>query len=146
MPRNSSGDARLANRLLILQLRQLEPELGVMALSRRVGVSESTVRSVLSKFGGSDISVGVPQAHRGAGRQKSQSKRWERCAIVLFTGFTFIVPRHLLFMVKKKPGFTAAQLAEEMYEWEKRSILARPRGAVATIPQKYSKQTIGRYF
>ena len=73
--RNSSGDARLANRLHVLQLRQLEPSLGVRALARRVGVDPSTVRSMLKRYAEENISVGAPPARRGAGRPVRPSER-----------------------------------------------------------------------
>ena len=58
MPR-SSGDVRLANRLHVLQLRQLNPELGVMELARRAQLNESTVRYILKVYGKPDISLGL---------------------------------------------------------------------------------------
>jgi predicted ArsR family transcriptional regulator len=80
--RNSSGDARLANRLHILQLRQLEPRLGVNALAKRVGVNPSTVRSVLARFGAADISVGSPVSRKGAGRPHKATRRDKRCGLL----------------------------------------------------------------
>lgn len=77
--RSSAGDARLANRLHILQLRQLEPGLGVVALAKRAGVAPSTVRSVLERFGGSDIAIGAPKAAKGGGRPSRLTKRDKRC-------------------------------------------------------------------
>ena len=77
----SSGDARLANRLHVLQLRQLKPSLGVCALAKRAGVAVSTVRSILKRFGGADLSVGAPKAAKGAGRPQKATKRDLRCVL-----------------------------------------------------------------
>ena len=77
--RASSGDKRLANRLHVLQLKMLEPNLTTSELGRRVGVNESTVRSILARYKDSDISVGAPVAAKGGGRPQEVSKRWLRC-------------------------------------------------------------------
>ena len=72
----------MANRLLVLQLKQREPDLGVCNIAARVGVNESTVRSILKKFGTADISLGSPKAAKGAGRPKEVTERWLRCVFI----------------------------------------------------------------
>ena len=82
--RSTSGDARLANRLHVLQLRMLEPGLGVNALARRAGLAESTVRSILTRYGNTSIAVGAPPAKKGAGPPVKATDRDKRCAFVTF--------------------------------------------------------------
>ena len=83
--RSSSGDARLANRLHVLQLRMLEPALGVNALAKRAGLTESTVRSILKRYGGSSIATGAPTAKKGAGRPGVATNRDKRYALIVFS-------------------------------------------------------------
>lgn len=91
MPR-SSGDVRLANRLHVLQLRQLNPELGVMELARRAQLNESTVRYILKVYGKTDISLGAPGCKSGAGRPSERSARWKRCVFPFFDLFMYPNP------------------------------------------------------
>ena len=146
MPRASAGDKRLANRMNILNLRMCEPSLSQSEIARRVGVNPSTVRSVLERYSQADTSVEAPKAKKGAGRPQKQTKRWLRYdpdfseSKTPFWGFY----RHLRILVKRNPRISTHQLANEMYQSEVRSILARPPGAVARVPVKYSHDTISR--
>ena len=91
MPR-SSGDDRLAKRLHVLQLRQLDPKMSKSEIGKRAGVNVSTVRGILGVFGNADISLGAPAAHKGAGRPKERSARWKRYIFRLFEpSFTTIL-------------------------------------------------------
>ena len=70
---------RLANRLLVLQLKKLEPELGptAIAIAKGVGVNEPTVTYILKQYGSADISTGA----KGGGRPSEVSRRWLRCVL-----------------------------------------------------------------
>lgn len=146
MPRATSGDARLANRLRILQIRADEPSLGVVAIARQVGVSESTVRSVLKRFQSADASVGAPPAKKGAGRKSKQTKRWQRCVwLQNLCEFSNVFDRHLRVLATRNPEKSCAQLAHEMYEWQVQTIRSLPPGAVCRAPLKLKKHAIARY-
>ena len=86
MPR-SSGDDRLAKRLHVLQLRQLNPKMSLAEMGRRGGVNESTVRSILAVFGNADISLGAPAARKAPGGPKERSAPWTRYIFNLFWNF-----------------------------------------------------------
>ena len=87
MVRKSSGDVRLANRTLVLNLHALEPHLKGTAIGRRLGLNEATVRGILKRYGGQSTANGPPPTKAGAGRPEERSERWKRYVFVNFWHF-----------------------------------------------------------
>lgn len=92
MPR-SSGDDRLAKRLHVLQLRQLDPNMSWAEMGRRAGVNWSTARSIVQAFGNADISLGAPWLARVLGGPRSGLRAGTGVFRVFFDNFGhFFVP------------------------------------------------------
>lgn len=156
MPRLSAGVTRLANRQLVLDLHALEPNLKATGIGRRLGINESTVRSILSRYGSGQahpVVPGVPAvpppAHRGAGRPAARSRRWKRCDInpLCDSHIHYCLSFHsaLLHMVKKDPFQSLQQLATAMYKWETDMLAQLPPGAVYRVPRRPGTNSILRY-
>ena len=147
MPRViTSGDTRKANRLMVLSLKEAEPQLGASAIGRRLGLNESTVRHILRRWG-NEIETGVKCDDRGrTGRPNERSKRWARCVFPLGMPHfqNFVLFRHLAKISQKNPQYSLNRLAEQMYTWELRQLQSRPRGARFLHPMKAAKETIRR--
>ena len=158
MPRHASGDQRLANRSLVLNIHMLEPQQGASAIAHRVGINESSVRSILSRFGGSSTANGPPPAHPGAGRPQERTGRWMRYVFLpwllgfipwLLMWFHFLTPfthshRTLRRMVTQNPFSSLAQLCTAMYQWEQDMLLNMPPGSVVRVPRRCGKSSMQR--
>ena len=149
MPRITAGAARLANRQLVLALCAQEPDLKSTAIGKRLGLAESTVRSILSRFaatsGSSSSSAPTP-----LGRPPKHTKRWKRCdpqfSIVMVNQLLYSCHSALGKMVSRDPFLSAKQLAAAMFDWEKDMVDKLPLdNATYERPQRSSKSTIRRY-
>jgi hypothetical protein len=54
------------------------------------------------------------------------------------------VLRHLHLLVRRHPNMGCRALAAELFEYQKKALLARPAGAVVTLPKLLSKNTVAR--
>ena len=76
-------------------------------------MSESTVRSILKRYGSASTADGPPEAKGGAGRHLKRSKRWKGYSIPLSMLYTLTSPplRHLGAICAKHPFWGLKQLA-----------------------------------
>ena len=149
MPRITAGAARLANRQLVLALSAQEPDLKSTAIGKRLGLPESTVRSILSRFTATSGSSSS-SAPKPLGRPPKRTKRWKRCvpqfSIVMVNQLLYSCHSALGNMVSRDPFLSAKQLAAAMFDWEKDMVDKLPLdNATYERPQRSSKSTIRRY-
>ena len=105
MPRSTSGDVRLTNRLAVLNIKLLEPTIGASAIAKRLGLAESTVRYIIRRYGSESTAEGPPPTKLGAGRPLQRSKRWKRCLFYLFgwVSYPLSAYRHLKSICTSNP-------------------------------------------
>ena len=146
MPRSTSGDVRLTNRLAVLNIKLLEPTIGASAIAKRLGLAESTVRYIIRRYGSESTAEGPPPTKLGAGRPLQRSKRWKRCLFYLFgwVSYPLSAYRHLKSICTSNPFWSLKQLATAMHQWELQTVLDHP-GRYWMVPKKAHHCTIKRY-
>ena len=142
----------------VLAHLSVHPEQPIREAARFLGVADSTIRSIKSRWGETALQTGAFGQHAGAGRPVGKPRRWKRCATpLLWTGTRAIadilVPpplyailyRQLGRLSNQHPFMTSRWLAREMVKWEMMVNSSRPSGARCLNPKPVARQTICNY-
>lgn len=134
------------HRVAVLTMDRQNPRPSNYKIASTVGISPSTVRSILKAFKDRGDDLG-DRCRRG--RKPKCSQRFMRCTEhTHFKAFHVCLfhHRHLIAICRKAKGQkTLKAMAKEMYEWELAAHHARPQGAVYRAPKLMSPQTVMRY-